>query len=113
MLYTVYVGCSIPISFDIDLNTNLPGQQLYYSVDSYHQLVVNGRTGDENPHHAAHCFEYLRNSILCSLDMTLEGSQSTMADKTRGQAHVCRNREEAVAWIEKRRVDDLQDIVGP
>ena len=45
--------------------------------------------------------------------MTLEGSQSTMADKSRGQGHVCRNREAAVKWIEERRVDDLQDIVGP
>lgn len=86
---------------------------LYYSVDSYHQLIVNGRTDDSNPVHAAHCFEYLRNNILCSLDMTLEGSQSTIADKSRGQGHVCRNREEAVKWIEERRVDDLQDIVGP
>ena len=85
---------------------------LYYSVDSYHQLIVNGRTDDDNPVHAAHCFEYLRNSILCNLDMTLEGSQSTMADKSRGQGHVCRNREEAIKWIEERRVDDVQSIVG-
>lgn len=38
---------------------------------------------------------------------------STLDDKDRGQPHVCRNREEAIAWIEQRRVDDLQDIVGP
>ncbi|MCJ1233597.1 hypothetical protein MMC14_001555 [Varicellaria rhodocarpa] len=85
---------------------------LYYSVDSYHQLILNRRTGDENPHHASHCFEYLRNHILCNLDMTLEGSYSVNAEAG-GQAHVCRNREEAVAWIEERRVDDLQDIIGP
>jgi len=82
-------------------------------VDSYHQLIVNGRTDDDNPYHAGHCFEYLRNSILCNLDMKLEGSMSTPSDKDRGQPHVCRNREEAIAWIEARRVDDLQDIVGP
>nr|KAK5447382.1 hypothetical protein LTR18_002961 [Exophiala xenobiotica] len=86
---------------------------LYYSVDSYHQLIVNGRTDNDNPHHAGHCFEYLRNSILCNLDMTLEGSMSTPDDHERGQPHVCRNRAEAIAWIEARRVDDLQDIVGP
>ncbi|MCJ1352141.1 MAG: hypothetical protein MMC33_002125 [Icmadophila ericetorum] len=85
---------------------------LYYSVDSYHQLIVNGRTGEENPHHAAHCFEYLRNSILCNLDMTLEGSYSTSREGG-GQAHVCRDRDAAIAWIEARRVDDLQDIIGP
>lgn len=82
-------------------------------MDSYHQLIVNGKNGEENPHHAAHCFEYLRNSIMCNLDMTLEGSQSTPMDKSRGQGHVCRDRDEAVKWIEARRVDDLQDIVGP
>ncbi|UKZ49096.1 hypothetical protein TrVGV298_003335 [Trichoderma virens] len=86
---------------------------LYYSVDSYHQLILNGPSEDDNPRHAAHCFEYLRNSILCNLDMTLEGSMSTPDDKERGQPHVCRNREEAIAWIEARRMDDAQDIVGP
>jgi hypothetical protein len=45
--------------------------------------------------------------------MTLEGSMSTPEDHERGQPHVCRNREAAIAWIEARRVDDLQDIVGP
>ncbi|KAH8805142.1 hypothetical protein F5884DRAFT_441358 [Xylogone sp. PMI_703] len=86
---------------------------LYYAVDSYHQLILNGPGENDNPYHAAHCFEYLRNSILCNLDMTLEGSMSTPNDKDRGQPHVCRNREEAIAWIEARRADDAQDIVGP
>lgn len=45
--------------------------------------------------------------------MTLEGSMSTPDDKDRGQPHVCRNREEAISWIEARRMDDAQDIVGP
>ena len=86
---------------------------LYYSVDSYHQLIVNGRSENDDPYHAAHCFEYLRTSILCNLDMTLEGSMSKISEKDRGQPHVCRNRQEAIDWIEARRVDDLQDVVGP
>jgi len=86
---------------------------LYYTVDTYHQLLLHGRNGEENPYHATHCFEYLRTNILCSADMTLEGATSASAAEGRGQAHVCRNREEAIEWIEKRRVDDLQDIVGP
>jgi hypothetical protein len=49
---------------------------------------------------------------MCNLDMTLEGSYST-AREGGGQAHVCRDREAAIAWIEARRVDDLQDIIGP
>ena len=108
---------------------------LYYSVDSYHQLVLSynkhtnpstsseetSTTGgdpdadkwsDPNPYHASHCFEYLRNSILCNLDMTLEGDYSAHREGG-GQAHVCRDREQAIAWIERRRVDDRRDIVGP
>lgn len=72
-----------------------------------------GFNGERNDDHAAHCFEYLRNQILCMGDMTLEGSQSVLDATGAGQAHMCRNREEAIAWIEGRRVDDLQSIVGP
>ncbi|KAN0122943.1 protein of unknown function (DUF3328) domain containing protein [Hyaloscypha variabilis] len=89
---------------------------LYYSVDTYHQLVVNnkfGFKGERNDYHAAHCFEYLRTQILCMADMTLEGSQSVLDATGDGQAHMCRNRDEAIAWIEARRVDDIQSIVGP
>jgi hypothetical protein len=90
--------------------------QLYYSVDTYHQLVVNnkfGFDGERNDYHAAHCFEYLRTQILCMADMTLEGSQSVLDATGDGQAHMCRNRAEAISWIEARRVDDIQSIVGP
>lgn len=82
-------------------------------MDSYHQLILNGPSEEDNPYHAAHCFEYLRNNILCNLDMTLEGSMSTPSDKEKGQPHVCRDRAAAIEWIEKRRADDLQDIAGP
>lgn len=91
---------------------------LYYTVDSYHQLVISNGTkfgfeGERNDYHAAHCFEYLRNQIMCMADMTLEGSESVLDATGEGQAHMCRNREEAVKWIEERRMDDLQSIVGP
>jgi hypothetical protein len=98
--------------------TRISYSQLYYSVDSYHQLVLSNGTrfgfeGDRNDAHAAHCFEYVRNQILCMADMTLEGSQSILGAKGDGQPHMCRNRDEAVAWIEERRMDDIQSIVGP
>ena len=85
---------------------------LYYVLDSYHALVVNGPTGDENTHHAGHCFEYIRNSILCSADMTLEGAVSAITAAGVGQKHVCRDRDEALEWIHARRVDSIQSIVG-
>ncbi|KAH8603102.1 hypothetical protein B0O99DRAFT_20747 [Bisporella sp. PMI_857] len=91
---------------------------LYYSVDTYHQLVVSqkfGFDGERNDAHAEHvsCFEYLRLQLLCMADMTLEGQPSELGTTGQGQPHMCRNREEAISWIEERRVDDIQSIVGP
>ena len=45
-------------------------------------------------------------------DMTLEGQGSIMGDGE-GQMHFCRDRSEAIEWIEGRRVDDVRSIVGP
>ena len=74
---------------------------------------AGGDKWDEpNPVHASHCFEYLRNSIMCNMDMTLEGDYSAHREGG-GQGHVCRDPEEVVRWIEERRVDDRRDIVGP
>jgi hypothetical protein len=72
-----------------------------------------GFDGKRNDYHAAHCFEYLRNQILCMSDMTLEGSKSLLDNTGEAQAHMCRDRKEAISWIEARRLDDIQSIVGP
>ena len=88
---------------------------LYFNVDTYHQLIVNSRFGfggERNDEHAIHCFEYLRLQILCMADMTLEGSQSELGATGPGQARVCKNRADAVSWLEGRRVDDNRSIVG-
>jgi hypothetical protein len=104
--------------------------KLYYTVDTYHQLVLStsslnksapitpddlkfGFDGARNDMHASHCFEYLRNQILCMADMTLEGSESVLDATGDGQPHMCRDRGDAIKWIEERRVDDIQSIVGP
>ena len=77
----------------------------------YHSLVAHGRSNTTiNEAHAAHCFEYLRTGILCSMDMTLEGSTSSVENSGQGQLHQCRDRGEVVKWIEARRVDDIKDI---
>lgn len=75
-------------------------------------------SGKRNDFHVSHCFEYLRNYIMCSGDMTLEPQMSPL-DKPiyedghgRRSAHVCRNMDEAMEWIEARRPDDIRDISG-
>ena len=50
---------------------------------------------------------------MCMMDMTLEGSASLLDATGKGQPHMCRNKDEAMAWIEGKRLDDMRSIVGP
>ncbi|KAF1835600.1 hypothetical protein BDW02DRAFT_597222 [Decorospora gaudefroyi] len=62
--------------------------------------------------HNDHCFNYLRNALLCCGDTTLEGQAQTPELKDiagtdgTGAVHVCRNYEEIAAWAEKKRFTD-------
>lgn len=59
-----------------------------------------------------HCFDYLRQAVLCAGDMALEGESVEMNGGTDGwgNEHVCKNREEMFRWIEGNRVADLGGI---
>lgn len=90
----------------------------YYLMKEYHRILHHGPDGTEyfinathNSYHASHCFNYIRQGILCTLDSTLEGAGggSGAADGS-GQVHVCRSREEAIAWLESNRRDDTHAI---
>ncbi|KAK1974637.1 hypothetical protein LZ30DRAFT_607504, partial [Colletotrichum cereale] len=92
---------------------------LYYVMNAYDQLVRNGRTGSENiipqGHHSVHtnhCFDYLRQAILCTADMTLEGGVPGEEKGTDGfgHAHICRDHRKVVEWIEGRRINDNINI---
>ncbi|KAL5113995.1 hypothetical protein ACEQ8H_008100 [Pleosporales sp. CAS-2024a] len=65
--------------------------------------------------HNDHCFNYLRNALMCAADLTLEGqSQSEMlkdvpgTDGT-GASHTCRNYDEVYAWADGKRVTDHKE----
>ncbi|KAB2573289.1 Oxidase ustYa [Lasiodiplodia theobromae] len=95
---------------------------LYYVMDAYDQVVRYGATGQENQvqhgHHSVHtnhCFDYLRQAILCNGDTTLEGR--TEHDNTKGtdgygHTHVCRSYNELVQWAEERRLVDERWIIA-
>lgn len=67
--------------------------------------------------HNDHCVNYLRNTIMCCGDTTLEGqSQSPMFKDTpgttgTGAVHVCRNYDEISVWAEKKRTNDYKEVV--
>ncbi|USP78105.1 uncharacterized protein yc1106_05379 [Curvularia clavata] len=65
--------------------------------------------------HNDHCFDYIRNAIMCFGDTTLEGQSQTPGledipgtDGT-GAIHVCRNFDEVSKWAEMKRLNEGRD----
>jgi len=66
---------------------------------------------EEGPWHLSHCFDYLRQSIMCCGDVALEGQQTTFPPGFKGSdgwdaKHVCRDYGQVLAHLERNRVDD-------
>jgi hypothetical protein len=88
---------------------------LAFGVSMWHQMhclnhirgsLVKGNDGAE---YTAHCFHYLRQSILCAADTTLEpgnmsmklASGDTVASGV-GTLHTCRDWRQVHDWMERR-----------
>lgn len=61
--------------------------------------------------HIPHCFEYLRQSIMCCADTALEGQHTTFPKEVQGSdgwdaKHVCKDYDAVYKHLEKRRADD-------
>ena len=65
--------------------------------------------------HNDHCFNYIRNALMCCGDTTLEGQAQTPELKDTagtdgtGAVHFCRNYDEIVAWAEKMKIASLKE----
>jgi hypothetical protein len=59
---------------------------------------------DVQPDHVAHCFDYLRQALMCAGDMTIEHAREPPLGQKRlttdgwGVTHQCRNWDEMLAW---------------
>ena len=61
--------------------------------------------------HVGHCFEYLRQSIMCCGDMALEGEQTTFPEGWRGSdgwdaKHVCKDYSQVYNYLTDNREND-------
>lgn len=73
-------------------------------------LMVGLGERDENsslpiwqPHHQAHCLEYLRQSILCSADTSLEGrGKHWKVENGYGTKHTCVDYAALTQWATER-----------
>jgi hypothetical protein len=69
------------------------------------------REGEDPAEHLSHCFDYLRQAIMCHGDTALEGLQTTFGPDVGGSdgwnvVHVCKKWDEVYDWLEGRRIDD-------
>ncbi|KAK6391307.1 hypothetical protein LTR81_026780 [Elasticomyces elasticus] len=64
--------------------------------------------------HRAHCVEYLRQSIICNADTTLEGETGSWTTSTGwGQTHSCVDYEALLDWANDRSIWDLDAKLLP
>lgn len=64
--------------------------------------------------HRAHCVEYLRQSILCSADTTLEGETGAWAKSTGwGQTHSCVDFDALTEYANERAMWNLTERLLP
>jgi hypothetical protein len=87
-------------------------------MKEYHRVLHHGPDGTEyfidqthNSYHTSHCFNYIRQAILCALDTALEGAGDGVgvADGS-AQVHVCRSHQQSIDWLEDRRLLDYRAI---
>jgi len=69
---------------------------LSYLVEHYQAAINKTELTQEVAHHTAHCFDYLRQSIMCAADISLEGK--TDAGPGWGSKHECKDYDALLKW---------------
>jgi hypothetical protein len=72
------------------------------------------------PWHINHCFEYIRQSIMCAGDVALEGAATTFPPGESGEdrggsdgwdaKHVCKNYDQVYRYLEERTMNHFKWI---
>jgi len=72
---------------------------------------VDAANSHKDPHHIRHCFDYLRQALMCAADTNLEVIDWKIGGSTGwGFERQCRNYDEVVAWAEKWRRNSQHSI---
>lgn len=88
---------------------------LYAIVQTYSGLKASVTLPGDHHWHMIHCFDYMRQAIMCSADVALEGHETTFPDHNGGSdgwdsKHVCKDYEEVKGYLESVRAYDDQLI---
>lgn len=85
---------------------------LYAIAEAYSALSSNSsRVPEETPWHLTHCFDYVRQSVMCCGDVALEGQQTTFPKGFDGSdgwdaKHVCKDYSQVYDYLESNRADN-------
>ncbi|TKW57727.1 hypothetical protein CTA1_11529 [Colletotrichum tanaceti] len=85
---------------------------LYGIAEAYSGLKADpSGHGERMPWHVNHCFDYLRQSIMCAGDLAVEGQEKTFPDGIVGSdgwdgKHLCRDYGEIYEYLEEHRATE-------
>ncbi|KAI1150560.1 hypothetical protein F4825DRAFT_425971 [Nemania diffusa] len=85
---------------------------LYAIAEAYSALTSDtSRVPSETPWHLTHCFDYIRQGIMCCGDVALEGEQTTFPEGFEGSdgwdaKHVCKNYDQVLEYLNENRAND-------
>ncbi|KAJ3496317.1 hypothetical protein NLG97_g2745 [Lecanicillium saksenae] len=84
---------------------------LYITYKAYWN-ARNGQFDEIPPEHLIHCWDYLRQSIMCAGDTALEWvtEDENLQDSGWGYQHTCKNFEAIFQWTETHRFTDKIEI---
>ncbi|KAK3326766.1 hypothetical protein B0H66DRAFT_168605 [Apodospora peruviana] len=88
---------------------------LFAIVQTYSGLKADHPIPDDHHWHMIHCFDYMRQAIMCSSDIALEGLETTFPDHNGGSdgwdsKHVCKDYSQVVGYLESVRAYDDRQI---
>ncbi|ORY68520.1 uncharacterized protein BCR38DRAFT_335865 [Pseudomassariella vexata] len=84
---------------------------LYAIAEVYASLSSGKMTPTEMPWHLNHCFDYIRQGIMCAGDVAVEGKQTTFPEGFVGSdgwdaKHVCKDYNQVLDYLEKNAAND-------
>jgi len=99
----VYDDCfpstALPGRFDLTCPGHQTNDRQSYLAEHLQQGFSGIELTKEVAHHTAHCFDYIRQGIMCNADTSLEGS--TEAGPGWGSEHVCKDYDAVLEWANK------------
>ncbi len=80
-------------------------------MQTFQNVSESGGLEQEVAHHSAHCFDYLRQSIMCNADTSLEGK--TEAGPGWGSKHQCKDYDAVLTWANEHTVSRWRNELLP